>query len=111
MGKALVKFIETPGHTPDSTCGLVYGPDKPDVPELMFTGDVLFVGSMGRPDLMGGTISAASLASAIFDSWNNKVSKLNNSVKIFPSHGAGSLCGAPGSWQNPPSSSKKRVRP
>lgn len=94
VGKALVKFIETPGHTPDSTCGLVYGPDNNDVPELILTGDVLFVGSVGRPDLMGDTVSAARLASAFFDSWNNKISKLDNSVKIFPAHGAGSLCGA-----------------
>ncbi|MBW1769419.1 MAG: MBL fold metallo-hydrolase [Deltaproteobacteria bacterium] len=94
VGKALVKFIETPGHTPDGMCGLVYGPDNPDVPELVLTGDVLFVGSVGRPDLMGGTTSAAWLASAFFDSWTGKISKLDNSVKIFPAHGAGSLCGA-----------------
>ena len=94
VGKALVKFIETPGHTPDGMCGLVYGPGSPDVPELIFTGDVLFVGSVGRPDLMGGTTSAAWLASAFFDSWTGKISKLNNGVKIFPAHGAGSLCGA-----------------
>lgn len=94
VGKAVVKFMETPGHTPDGMCGLVYGPDDPKVPELVLTGDVLFVGSVGRPDLMGGTASAAWLASAFFDSWTNKISKLNDSVKIFPAHGAGSLCGA-----------------
>ena len=94
VGKAVVKFIETPGHTPDGMCALVYGPDNPDAPELMFTGDVLFVGSVGRPDLMGGTASAAWLASAFFDSWTNKISKLDDSVRIFPAHGAGSLCGA-----------------
>ena len=94
VGKALVKFIETPGHTPDGMCALVYGPDSPDIPELVFTGDVLFVGSVGRPDLIGGKTSAAWLASAFFDSWHNKISKLDNSVKIFPAHGAGSLCGA-----------------
>lgn len=54
VGKALVKFLETPGHTPDGICALVYGPDNANVPELMLTGDVLFVGSVGRPDLMGG---------------------------------------------------------
>jgi len=64
VGKALVKFIETPGHTPDGMCGLVYGPDNQGVPELIFTGDVVFVGSVGRPDLMGGATSAAWLASA-----------------------------------------------
>jgi len=94
VGKAFVKFIETPGHTPDGMCALVYGPGNPDVPELMFTGDVLFIGSVGRPDLIGGTTSAAWLASAFFDSWTNKISKLDDKVKIFPAHGAGSLCGA-----------------
>ena len=94
VGKAVVKFIETPGHTPDGMCGLVYGPDNSKVPELMFTGDVIFIGSVGRPDLMGGTTSAAWLASAFFDSWTDKISKLDDSVKIFPAHGAGSLCGA-----------------
>jgi hydroxyacylglutathione hydrolase len=94
VGKALVKFLETPGHTPDGMCALVYGPNNLKVPELMFTGDVLFVGSVGRPDLMGGTASAAWLASAFFDSWQNKISTLGDGVKVFPAHGAGSLCGA-----------------
>lgn len=94
IGKAVVKFMETPGHTPDGMCALVYGPGDPRIPELVLTGDVLFVGSVGRPDLMGGTASAAWLASAFFDSWNGKISKLDDKVKIFPAHGAGSLCGA-----------------
>ena len=94
VGKALVKFIETPGHTPDGMCALVYGPENPNVPELMLTGDVLFVGSVGRPDLMGGAASAAWLAGAFFDSWQNKISMVGDGVKIFPAHGAGSLCGA-----------------
>jgi hydroxyacylglutathione hydrolase len=94
VGKAVVKFMETPGHTPDGMCALVYGPRNPNMPELVLTGDVLFVGSVGRPDLMGGTASAAWLASAFFDSWTQKISKLDDGVKIFPAHGAGSLCGA-----------------
>lgn len=93
-GKATIKFIETPGHTPDGMCGLVYGPGNSDVPELMFTGDVLFVGSVGRPDLLGETVSAAWLASAFYDSWSAKIAKLGDTVRIFPAHGAGSLCGA-----------------
>ncbi len=94
VGNAVIKFIETPGHTPDGMCALVFGKDKPDIAELMFTGDVLFVGSVGRPDLIGGDTSAAWLASAMFDSWTDKISKSDDSVKIFPAHGAGSLCGA-----------------
>lgn len=94
VGNILIKFIETPGHTPDALTASVFGKDSPDIPELIFTGDVLFVGSVGRPDLIGGDTSAAWLASAMFDSWTNKLSKLDDRVKIFPAHGAGSLCGA-----------------
>ena len=94
VGEADLKFIQTPGHTPDGMCALVFGKDKPDVPLLMFTGDVLFVGSVGRPDLLEGTISAGWLASSIFDSWHQRISKLGDAVQIFPAHGAGSLCGA-----------------
>lgn len=94
IGKAILKFIETPGHTPDGMCAIVSSADKPGTPLALFTGDYLFVGSVGRPDLLEGTISAAWLAGASFDSWTNKVSKLPDSVQIFPAHGAGSLCGA-----------------
>jgi glyoxylase-like metal-dependent hydrolase (beta-lactamase superfamily II)/rhodanese-related sulfurtransferase len=94
IGKATLKFMDTPGHTPDGQCCAVYSPDDPKTPKLLFTGDVLFVGSVGRPDLMEGTVSAAWLAAAMYDSWTNKLSKLPDSVMIFPAHGAGSLCGA-----------------
>ena len=94
VGKATLKFMDTPGHTPDGQCCAVYAHDDPDTPKLLFTGDVLFVGSVGRPDLMEGTVPAAWLASAMYDSWANKLSKLPDSVMIFPAHGAGSLCGA-----------------
>jgi len=94
IGKATLKFMDTPGHTPDGQCCAVYSAPDPDKPELLFTGDVLFVGSVGRPDLMEGTVPAAWLASALYDSWIDKLSKLPDSVTIFPAHGAGSLCGA-----------------
>jgi hydroxyacylglutathione hydrolase len=94
LGSALLKFIETPGHTPDGMCALVYSSDDKAAPKLMFTGDTLFVGSVGRPDLMGGTMSAAELASMMFDTWSEKLSKLADSVVVLPAHGAGSLCGA-----------------
>jgi rhodanese-related sulfurtransferase len=60
----------------------------------MFTGDTLFVGSVGRPDLLGEGMSASSLASMMFDTWTQKLSKLPDDVVIMPAHGAGSLCGA-----------------
>jgi hydroxyacylglutathione hydrolase len=94
IGKTTLKFMDTPGHTPDGQCCAVYSQDDPNTPRLLFTGDVLFVGSVGRPDLMEGTVPAAWLASAMYDSWTDKLSKLPDSVMIFPAHGAGSLCGA-----------------
>jgi hydroxyacylglutathione hydrolase len=94
VGKATLKYMDTPGHTPDGQCCAVFSPDDLQTPKLLFTGDVLFVGSVGRPDLMEGTVSAAWLASAMYDSWTQKLSKLPDNVIILPAHGAGSLCGA-----------------
>jgi glyoxylase-like metal-dependent hydrolase (beta-lactamase superfamily II) len=94
IGSVTLKFMDTPGHTPDGQCCAVFSQDDSKTPKLLFTGDVLFVGSVVRPDLMEGTISAAWLASALYDSWTQKLSKLPDSVMIFPAHGAGSLCGA-----------------
>ncbi len=61
---------------------------------MMFTGDTLFVGSVGRPDLLGDNMSASTLASMMFDTWTKKLSKLPDEVLVLPAHGAGSLCGA-----------------
>ncbi|UCC97537.1 MAG: MBL fold metallo-hydrolase [Phycisphaerales bacterium] len=91
IGKAIVGFIDTPGHVLDGTSATV-GPTK-DSPESVLTGDFLFVGGVGRPDLVVGTTSSA-LAGMLFDAWAEKVSKLPDTVKVFPAHGAGSLCGA-----------------
>lgn len=94
IGEAVVRFLETPGHTPDSLCALVFSARDRDKPELLFTGDTLFVGSVGRPDLLEGAMTAASLAAMLFDSWNNKLAPLPDAVMVLPAHGAGSLCGA-----------------
>lgn len=92
VGQATVKSMDTPGHVVDGTSVLVFSPGK-DQPELMLSGDYLFVGSVGRPDLVVGTTSAA-LAGMAYDTWHDKVSQLPDAVKVFPAHGAGSLCGA-----------------
>ncbi len=92
VGQAKVVSIDTPGHVIDGTSALVYSPGQTD-PALMLSGDYLFVGSVGRPDLVVGTTSAA-LAGACFDTWQNKISKLPDATRVFPAHGAGSLCGA-----------------
>lgn len=94
VGEAVVRFLETPGHTPDSMCGLVASKRSLDKPLVMLTGDTLFIGSVGRPDLMGEGMAASTLASMMFDTWTNKLSKLPDEVAILPAHGAGSLCGA-----------------
>jgi hydroxyacylglutathione hydrolase len=94
VGEALVRIVETPGHTPDGLCGYVSSKQKPDRPAAIFTGDTLFVGSIGRPDLLEGKMTAAALASMAYDTWHNKLSKAGDDVVIFPAHGAGSLCGA-----------------
>ncbi|MBM3858138.1 MAG: MBL fold metallo-hydrolase [Verrucomicrobia bacterium] len=93
VGKATVKTIVTPGHTPDGMCGLVIA-DGETGPRAIFTGDTLFVGSIGRPDLLEGTMTAATLANMSYETWHNKLSKLPDACVVLPAHGAGSLCGA-----------------
>jgi glyoxylase-like metal-dependent hydrolase (beta-lactamase superfamily II)/rhodanese-related sulfurtransferase len=94
VGQAVVRLIETPGHTPDSMCGVVYGAGDREKPLLVLSGDTLFIGSVGRPDLLGKDMSASTLAGMMYDTWTNKLSKLPDDVMILPAHGAGSLCGA-----------------
>lgn len=84
----------TPGHTPDGTCMFVYYPAGEKDPLLCLTGDTLFIGSVGRPDLMGGQWSAAQLAEMIYNTWHNVLSKTPDATELYPAHGAGSLCGA-----------------
>ncbi|WP_300462337.1 rhodanese-like domain-containing protein [Desulfobacula sp.] len=94
IGSAELTVLETPGHTLDCTTSIVSSTVDGKKQQAAFTGDTLFVGSIGRPDLMGGTISAAALASMSFDTWHNKLSRVADQVSIYPAHGAGSLCGA-----------------
>lgn len=94
LGKVRGRIVTTPGHTPDGTCLYVYYPADAKNPKLVLTGDTLFIGSVGRPDLMGEGMSAAALAEMGFHSWQDKLSKLPDDTPFFPAHGAGSLCGA-----------------
>ncbi len=94
FGKVRAVIVTTPGHTPDGTCLYVYYPASESNPRLVLTGDTLFIGSVGRPDLMGEGMSAAALAEMGFHSWKDKLSKLPDGTQFFPAHGAGSLCGA-----------------
>ena len=73
---------------------LLYSRQNPQLPLAVLSGDTLFIGSVGRPDLLGEGMSAATLASMMFDTWTKKLSKLPDSVMIFPAHGR-ALCAGP----------------
>ena len=92
FGKCHLKFIETPGHTIESISIVVTDLEKPERPFAVLTGDTLFIGDVGRPDL-SGDFTPQQLAGMLYDSLHNKLLKLPDDVKVFPAHGAGSLCG------------------
>jgi glyoxylase-like metal-dependent hydrolase (beta-lactamase superfamily II)/rhodanese-related sulfurtransferase len=94
MGTLVLRFLETPGHTPESVCVLVTDTARSADPALVLTGDTLFIGDVGRPDLAGGQgYSAQDMASALYDSLQAKLLTLPDTVEVYPAHGAGSLCG------------------
>ena len=91
IGDLTLRTLHTPGHTPESTCYLLL--DKNYQEYCVFTGDTLFVGDVGRPDLLDGKMSSEELASMLFDSLNKKIKTLPDEVIVYPAHGAGSSCG------------------
>jgi hydroxyacylglutathione hydrolase len=91
LGKLTVEVIHTPGHTLESTCYLLR--DENGEPHAIFTGDTLFVGDVGRPDLSSGNLDKDQLASMLYDSLRNKIIPLPDNVIVYPAHGAGSSCG------------------
>ena len=91
LGKLTIEVLHTPGHTIESSCYLLR--DTNGAPYAIFTGDTLFVGDVGRPDLSSGNLSQEELASMLFDSLKKKISPLPDEVIIYPAHGAGSSCG------------------
>ena len=92
LGTLRVRIIGTPGHTPESVCLAVSDTTRSVDPWVIFTGDTLFVGDVGRPDLFGPE-RARELAASLYQSLHNKLLKLPDSVEVYPAHGAGSLCG------------------
>jgi glyoxylase-like metal-dependent hydrolase (beta-lactamase superfamily II) len=90
VGSLEIEMLETPGHSPDSLSFLVREGGQPTV---VFTGDLLFVNDVGRPDLRDADADPADLANQLYDSLFNKVLALPSDVKVYPAHGAGSLCG------------------
>jgi hydroxyacylglutathione hydrolase len=89
-GNVLVDVIHTPGHTPDSVCLLVRDLRRADEPWFVLTGDTLFVGAVGRPDLVG---QERAMAAQLFDSIHRRLLTLPLELEIYPGHQAGSACG------------------
>jgi hydroxyacylglutathione hydrolase len=101
IGRAKLRIMETPGHTPESICVLVTdtegiaGKDaRGPSPQKVQTGDTLFIGDVGRPDLAGGRgYTPQDMAAMMYDSLHDKLLKLPDEVEVYPAHGAGSMCG------------------
>ncbi|MFF0740230.1 rhodanese-like domain-containing protein [Streptomyces sp. NPDC004111] len=94
LGDVTLKIIETPGHTPESISVLVYERAEDTVPYGVLTGDALFIGDVGRPDLLASVgVTAEELGAMLHDSVQHKLMGLPDEVRVFPAHGAGSSCG------------------
>jgi len=91
IGDLRIVALHTPGHTLESTCYLLY--DEKDQPHYIFTGDTLFVGDVGRPDLFSGNLSKEELAGMMYHSLHQKIKTLPDQVIVYPAHGPGSACG------------------
>lgn len=91
IGRLTLRAIHTPGHTLESTCYLLS--DESSKPYCIFTGDTLFVGDVGRPDLFSGERTKEELAGMMYDSLNQKIKTLPDDVIVYPAHGPGSACG------------------
>ena len=92
FGKIRIKALETPGHTPESTCLVITDEEKSTRSWAVLTGDTLFIGDVGRPDL-SKTYSPQELAGMLYESLHKKLLALPDDVLVYPAHGAGSLCG------------------
>ncbi len=92
LGKLSIEVLHTPGHTPESSCYLLR--DENENPVAVFTGDTLFVGDVGRPDLaIKSDLTINDLAGMLYDSLRTKIMTLPDAVTVYPAHGAGSSCG------------------
>ena len=91
LGNIAFRVLHTPGHTPESSCYLLLDENRKEY--AVFTGDTLFVGDVGRPDLLDGVMSREELAGMLYDSLNKKIKTLPDSTMVYPAHGPGSACG------------------
>ncbi len=94
LGEVVLEIMETPGHTPESISVLVYERAGDEVPYGVLTGDALFIGDVGRPDLLASIgVTADELGTMLYHSVQTKLMGLPDEVRVFPAHGAGSACG------------------
>lgn len=95
FGNVRLGALETPGHTPEGISILAYDLEQDaERPQAVFTGDTLFIGDVGRPDLLASIgVTADELAEMLYDSLQNKLLKLPDETLVYPAHGAGSMCG------------------
>ncbi|WP_454561319.1 molybdopterin-dependent oxidoreductase [Mycobacterium haemophilum] len=94
LGEVTLEVLATPGHTPESICIVIYEHANDEIPYGVLTGDTLFVGDVGRPDLLlASGLSADALAETLYRSLHGKLLTLPDITRVFPAHGAGSTCG------------------
>ena len=94
VGRVVLRAMETPGHTPESISWLVIDTGISNEPQKVLTGDTLFIGDVGRPDLVGSKgFTPEQMAGMLYDSLHTKLLKLDDGVEVYPAHGAGSACG------------------
>jgi len=94
LGEVVLEFRHTPGHTPESMSIVVWEHADDDVPYGVLTGDTLFIGDVGRPDLLASIgFTRDELATKLYDSLHDKLLTLPDVTRVFPAHGAGSACG------------------
>jgi hydroxyacylglutathione hydrolase len=94
VGQVILRVLETPGHTPESISLVVIDSEVSPEPQKVLTGDTLFVGDVGRPDLAGARgFTPQQMAAMMYESLHGKLLKLDDAVEVWPAHGAGSMCG------------------
>ena len=108
FGDCILRFLETPGHTPESISILVTDAAQSPEPFAVLTGDTLFIGDVGRPDL-APNLTPQQLAGMLYDSLHTKLLTLPDSVQVYPAHGAGSLCGRQMSAERSSTIGRQRV--
>jgi len=108
FGDCVLRFLETPGHTLESISIVVTDTEKSREPFAVLTGDTLFIGDVGRPDL-SGDYTPQQLAAMLYDSLHNKLLSLPDGVEVYPAHGAGSLCGRQMSSERSSTIGKQRL--